>query len=59
MDLNLVIPCLLGLEAPIAEELRDIGAENINAEYKDGILRVELPKKALEPPKEIKAIEVK
>lgn len=32
MDLNLVIPCLLGLEAPIAEELRDIGAENINAE---------------------------
>lgn len=32
MNMNFVVPCLLGLEAPIAEELRDMGAENVKAE---------------------------
>jgi HSP20 family protein len=40
-------------------DVSGVDVENINAEYKDGILKVELPKKALEPPKAMKAIEVK
>ena len=32
MKINFVIPCLLGLEAPIAEELREMGAEDVKAE---------------------------
>ncbi len=32
MNINFVIPCLLGLESLIAQELRDLGAENVNAE---------------------------
>lgn len=32
MKMNLVVPCLFGLEALIAEELRDLGAENVLAE---------------------------
>ena len=30
--MNFVIPCLLGLEGPIAEELREMQAENVRAE---------------------------
>lgn len=30
--MNFVIPCLLGLEGPIADELRDMGADNVLAE---------------------------
>lgn len=30
--MNFVIPCLLGLEGPIADELRELGAENVLAE---------------------------
>lgn len=32
MNINFVIPCLLGLEAPIAEELREMGASDVRAE---------------------------
>ena len=32
MKLNLVVPCLFGLEALIAKELRDLGADNIMSE---------------------------
>jgi len=32
MSLNFVVPCLLGLEGLIAEELRDMEAENVRAE---------------------------
>ena len=32
MDINFVVPCLLGLEAPIAEELREMGASDVRAE---------------------------
>lgn len=32
MKINLVVPCLLGLEALIANELREFGAENVVAE---------------------------
>lgn len=32
MNFNFVAPCLFGLEAPLAEELRSMGAENVNAE---------------------------
>ena len=32
MDMNFCVPCLLGLEGLIADELREMGAENVNAE---------------------------
>ena len=32
MKINFVIPCLLGVEGIIADELRFLGAENVNAE---------------------------
>lgn len=32
MKIQFVIPCLLGLEAPIAEELREMGASDVQAE---------------------------
>ncbi len=32
MKINFVIPCLLGMESLIAGELKDLGAENVNAE---------------------------
>ncbi len=32
MTMNFVIPCLLGLEAPIAEEMREMGASDVKAE---------------------------
>lgn len=32
MKFDMCVPCLLGLEGLIAEELRDMGAENVNAE---------------------------
>lgn len=32
MNINFVVPCLLGLEAPIAEELREMGAADVRAE---------------------------
>ena len=32
MDINFVIPCLLGMESLIAAELKELGAENVNAE---------------------------
>ncbi len=32
MNINFVIPCLLGMESLIAAELRDLGAENVAAE---------------------------
>lgn len=32
MKINLAVPCLLGLEALIADELREFGAENVTAE---------------------------
>ncbi|MBQ7046305.1 MAG: class I SAM-dependent RNA methyltransferase [Oscillospiraceae bacterium] len=32
MSINFVVPCLLGLEAPIADELRNMGAQNVVAE---------------------------
>ncbi len=32
MDINFVIPCLLGVEGIIADELRVLGAENVTAE---------------------------
>ncbi len=32
MKINFVIPCLLGIESLIAGELKDLGAENVNAE---------------------------
>lgn len=32
MNINFCVPCLLGLEGLIAEELREMGAENVNAE---------------------------
>lgn len=32
MNIDMCVPCLLGLEGLIAEELRDMGAENVNAE---------------------------
>ena len=32
MKIDFVIPCLLGMESLIAGELRDLGAENVNAE---------------------------
>ena len=32
MKINFVVPCLLGLEAPIAEELREMGASDVQAE---------------------------
>lgn len=32
MKINLVVPCLLGLESLIADELREFGAENVTAE---------------------------
>lgn len=32
MNINFVVPCLLGLEAPIAEELREMGASDVRAE---------------------------
>lgn len=32
MKLNFAAPCLFGLEAPLADELREMGAENVTAE---------------------------
>ena len=32
MNINFVIPCLLGVESVIAEEMRSLGAENVVAE---------------------------
>lgn len=32
MDINFAVPCLLGLEAPIAEELRNMEAADVRAE---------------------------
>ncbi len=32
MNINFCVPCLLGLEGLIADELREMGAENVNAE---------------------------
>lgn len=32
MDIKFVVPCLMGLESLIAEELREIGAQNVEAE---------------------------
>ena len=32
MDINFVVPCLLGLESLIADELRDFGANDVTAE---------------------------
>ena len=32
MNMNFCVPCLLGLEGLIADELREMGAENVNAE---------------------------
>ena len=32
MDMNFCVPCLLGLEGLIADELREMGAQNVNAE---------------------------
>lgn len=32
MDINFVVPCLLGLEAPITDELREMGASDVRAE---------------------------
>ena len=32
MNINFVVPCLLGLEAPIADELREMGASDVRAE---------------------------
>ena len=32
MDMNFCVPCLLGLEGLIADELREMGALNVNAE---------------------------
>ncbi len=32
MKINFVVPCLLGLEAPIADELKEMGAEDVRAE---------------------------
>lgn len=32
MNINFVIPCLLGVESVIAEEMRSLGAENVTAE---------------------------
>lgn len=32
MDMNFCVPCLLGLEGLIADELREMGARNVNAE---------------------------
>jgi len=32
MDMNFCVPCLLGLEGLIADELREMGAVNVNAE---------------------------
>lgn len=32
MDINFAVPCLLGLEAPIAEELRNMEASDVRAE---------------------------
>ena len=32
MKINFVIPCLLGLEKLIADEMKDLGAENVLAE---------------------------
>ena len=33
MSIQFAAPCLFGLEAPLAEELRSFGAENVNAEH--------------------------
>lgn len=40
-------------------DVSGVDVEKINAEYKDGVLKVDLPKKALEAPKEVKTIDVK
>ncbi len=32
MNINFVVPCLMGLESLIADELKDIGAQNVRAE---------------------------
>ena len=32
MDINFAVPCLLGLVAPIAEELRNMEASDVRAE---------------------------
>ena len=32
MKINFCVPCLLGLEGLIADELREMGAEDVNAE---------------------------
>ena len=32
MNINFVVPCLMGLESLIADELKEIGAENVKAE---------------------------
>ena len=32
MKINFVIPCLLGLEKLIADEMKDLGAENVISE---------------------------
>lgn len=32
MNIDFAVPCLLGLEAPIAEELKDMGASDVRAE---------------------------
>ncbi len=32
MNINFVVPCLLGLEAPIADELKEMGASDVKAE---------------------------
>ncbi len=32
MNINFVVPCLMGLESLIADELREIGAENVEAQ---------------------------
>ena len=32
MDFTMTAPCLLGVEGLVAEELRDMGAENVSAE---------------------------
>ena len=32
MDLKLCVPCLLGLESPIADELKRLGLENVASE---------------------------
>ena len=32
MNINFVIPCLLGVESIIADEMRSLGAENVAAD---------------------------